>query len=348
MPQRAIALSAVVVVLGGVLGLAGCTDEEADVGFGEGLGTPENPVPSESSYAVRTRIDLGFPVAMVDSAASEYAAFAQNPARTLLAPSGTLSTPALELYAALPTALDERLEGWINIEVDKARLASKTPRQFASEVVNLTRGALTDFTLESALSIMPDGVVHSLTALNVRPAGLDVVVPLGGLKADVAMQRADVTVGEAGALWLGDQTFRVGFGNHVWHGLNLASTSLFGASLEQALVMALDCRTLAQAVAARCYNGSCVGNVIRLEAICETGTRALAARLAERIAAFELRTVRFTQGTATLVDDNRDGIADRIVDGRWQAEIDGASGPGAAGDSGGTMRATSGTFYAGR
>ena len=31
---------------------------------------------------------------------------------------------------------------------------------------------------------------------------------------------------------------------------------------------------------------------------------------------------RFASGTARLVDDNRDGYADRILDGAWDAEID--------------------------
>ena len=37
---------------------------------------------------------------------------------------------------------------------------------------------------------------------------------------------------------------------------------------------------------------------------------------------FELAAFRFVSGSGRLVDDNRNGEADRIVDGVWDVEVD--------------------------
>lgn len=301
--------------------LAACaTEEPVEVGYGDELGTPDNPVPDADAYAVTTRLAPGFDAAAITATVADIKAFAANPGRALLTLGGG---PTLqELYTALPVALEDRLEGWLNTEIDKLRIGTRTARQASTDIASIVEVSLAQFTLESELTITPTGATHILNNLNFRPAGLDIVVPVGGLKADTLSQQTQAQVSAGGALALGEQRFSIAFGSHAWQGINLASTSMFGAPIETTLTTGIDCRVVAQAVAARCYNGTCVGHATQLEAVCRAGTGALVADLAAQVGAFQLGAFRFVRGTGRLVDDNANGEAERIVDGTWQAEVD--------------------------
>lgn len=309
-----------------VSGVASCATEESAPTYGEGLGTPESPIPNDDSYKVSSRINFTSEMPQVQLALADLRAFATNPARALLTQAAPL--PALsELNAALSTSLKDRLEGWLNTEIDKVRIGGKTMRQYASEMAGIAETSLTQFVLRSSLTMSPLGVMHSLTEINFTPVSLDIVVPIGGLKADTLTQRTSLEVSEGGALELGEQKFGLGFGNHAWQAINLASTTLFGGDLRTGLVTKLDCRTIANTVATKCYSTACVGHAPQLQAVCEGAADAIIAKLRERIPAFKLDVYKFVEGTARLVDDNSDGIADRIVDGTWDTEIDFGQGP---------------------
>jgi hypothetical protein len=314
-----------------VSGLAGCATEEQAPTYGVGLGTPENPIPNEGTYTVASRINFTSEMPQVQAALTELRGFAANPAHALLAQAQAASVPALaELNAALSITLKDRLEGWMNAEIDKVRIDGKTMRDYATQMAGISETTLTQFTLRSSLTMSPLGVMHSLTEINFTPVALDIVVPIGGLKADTLTQRTSVTVGEGGVLELGEQEFGLGFGSHAWQAINLASTTLFASDLHDSLVTAMSCSTIAQAVSTKCYGTSCVGHATQLQAVCEAAADSIVAKLRERIPAFKLDTYRFVQGTARLVDDNLDGMADRIVDGTWDTEIDFGQGPRAA------------------
>lgn len=314
--------------------LAACaTEEPVDAAWDDTLGTPNSPVPEDDSYAVVTRLQIGFAPSQLDGALADVRAFAQNPARALLAQGGA---PVQALLGVLPMALKDRLEAWLNTELDKAKISGKTLRQFAGDVATITETVLTQFTIESSLTITPAGVTHTLTGLNFRPLGVDIIVPVGGLKADTLMQNTTGTVAEYGALTLGEQRFSLAFGAHAWQGINLATESLFGGDLGAALVGGLDCRTVAQTVASKCYSGVCVGHTTELQAICEAGIDSLVDKLAARVPGFKLDAFSFTHGTGRLVDDNRNGVAERITDGAWDVRVDTGTG----------VRTIPGTFVA--
>ena len=67
-------------------------------------------------------------------------------------------------------------------------------------------------------------------------------------------------------------------------------------------------------------NTSCVGHATQLEAICQSSLDSLVDQLAAKIATFSLPELRFKDGVAHLVDDNQDGIGDRIENGTWDVE----------------------------
>lgn len=302
-----------------VASLGACAVDEQPAGFGDELGTPENPVPGDESYSVQTRIEISLEMPAVTAAVGTLRAFSQAPARSLLAPTGAM--PAW--VATLSTTLRNNLEGYINTELDKVKLHDKTLRAMTGEMASVAENVLSTFTLESALWITPTAVQHSLSGINFTPASIDIVVPIGGLEADSIMQKPTAQVGAGGALALGDHRFSLAFGSHAWQAINLASNTLYGGDL--AIIAATDCGAISRTVAARCLSSSpttCVGHASEIENACKAGLSSMVETLRAQIVPIQIDMVRFTSGTAKLVDEGFDGVADSIIDGRWDAEID--------------------------
>ncbi|HEY5949618.1 MAG TPA: hypothetical protein VIV40_29185 [Kofleriaceae bacterium] len=305
-----------------VSSLAACAAEEPAT-YGEGLGTPENPIPDDDlTYAVASRIDFTvdgtLPPQVVDTVAA-LRGFSQNPAHALLA--GADQTAVQALKTSLGSTLSSNLEGWLNTEIDKVRIATKTLRQCATDIVSITETSLTRFYLDSLLSMTPEKSTHTLAHLNFKPLSVDIVVLIGGSASDVLTQHPSIAVAPAGALSLGDQKFGLAFGSYAWSGINLASTAVFGAGVQTTIAGGLNCAAVAKAVSLKCSSSSCVGHESELRAICEAGGAALVGQLQQHVAAFHLDVFRFVGGNAHLVDNNGDGLADRILDGAWDVEM---------------------------
>ena len=303
-----------------VTSVAGCAAEEVEpMTYGDGLGTEENPIPHDGTYYVSSKITFAVE-AQITAAVAPMRAFATNPSRSLLTSAD--ATAVERLYADLPQSLEDRLDGWINAEIDRARIGTKTLRQYASDIAAIGETSLTQFTLESSLTFAPTKATHRLTALNFTPNDVDIVVPIGGFAADVLAQSPTLSVAEAGALELGTQKFGLAFGAHVWSGIGLASTALYGSDLTTTLSTAINCTTLAKTVAAKCYSTSCVGHEAQLKSICDGAIAGIVGNMRTQITAFKLDGFRFLSGTARFVDDSHDGMADRIIDGVWDSEMD--------------------------
>jgi hypothetical protein len=306
-----------------VTSVAACAVDEEPTTYGEGLGTPENPVPDDGfAYAVASKIDFtvnGVVPQQVAEASAVLRSFSTNPAQTLLGRAD--ATAVQQLKASLSSTLSSSLEGWINTEIDKARIAGKTMRQYASDLATISDASLTRFTLESTLTMTPAGATHRLTDLNFKPLSFDIVVLIGGMAADQLTQHPTLTVGTGGALQLGGQNFGLAFGHHAWSAIELSSTTIFGTGVQATLVTGTSCTTLAKNIAAKCISTSCVGHETQLKAICDAGTTAIVDQLRTKVSAVDLDVFRFIAGSARLVDNNGDGLADTIVEGKWDAEI---------------------------
>ena len=313
-------------ILAALVCVAACTGTD-DHGYGAGFGTPENPVPADDSrpYAVTSTVDFTVEAilpAQIELAVVTLRSFSENPARTLISLADRYGVPAVEeLYSVIPGVIKDRLEGWINDEIDKIKIDGKTLPQYAGEIAALAETALTQFALESSMTIEPDAAHHTLTALDLSPAGLDVRLPITGLAADILTQDPSITVAEGGALSIGDQHFGLAYGEYAWLGVNMVSTQLFGGDVRATLGKAINCPALAHTVASKCALGVCVGHETQLRSICEGGLDAIVNEAHERLAAFRLDVFRFISGAARLVDDDQDGAADRIVEGAWDAEM---------------------------
>jgi hypothetical protein len=304
-----------------VVAVGACAaEEELPTTYGEGLGTPENPVPQDSvPYAVHTQTSSPSSTtqAEVTRIAGSLRTFSQTPAKSLLTLAKTASPEELATLDALSSSLRSRLEGWIDTEIDKVVVDGMRGRAVAAEMADFVDATLAHFSLESTLSFTPTKTTHTLGAISFRLSGLDVVVPVGGLAGDDAQQKPPVSVGAGGSLTFGDHSFGVDFGQHAWHGINLASTTLHGTGVAGALSAAVNCKALAQAVSLKCYNGACVGHSAELSSLCENGVKALAHSLELDMSSVDLVEIHFTSGTARLVDENGDGLANRIEAGAW-------------------------------
>lgn len=301
-----------------------CAAEPAPETFGEGLGTPENPIPDEEqTYDVTTRVELAATPQVQDAIAS-LKAFSTNPARTLLSMAD--QTAVQQLKSQLGTTLSNNLETWINTEIDKVRISTKTLRQVSTDLATVAETTLTKFYLDSQIVMTPALTTHSLVGLNFRPLTVDIVVLIGGMTADKLTQKPALAVAPGGAITLGEQKFGLAYGDHAWSGINLASTTLFGSNVQATFATGISCAKLADAIAAKCVSGSCVGHASQLSSICEGGSTAIVEQLHDRISGVELELFRFVAGNARLVDENGDGLADRILEGSWDAELNLGSG----------------------
>lgn len=305
--------------------LVGCgVSSTGDVG--EPVGTPEDPVPAKTGpYRLATTVDFTIEAILppqIEEVVVTLRDFSTNPAHALLDLAERRGVPAVGIIrAALPGVLEDKLEGWINDEIEKLKIGGKPITEYAGQIAMLAEIALTQFVVDSELGIDGDTATHRITGLDLRPAGIDFRLPIGGLAGDILTQTPDVSVAERGALALGDQHFGLNYGEYAWQGIEAASNLAFGGGVRATLGSAINCPRLASAVADKCVLGVCVGHETELRAICDGGLDAIVDFAHDKLAAMRLDVLHLAQGRARLVDDDGDGIGDRIADGIWQAEL---------------------------
>lgn len=323
-------LAGVVVVSLGACGTSATDFDSGDLGSeqgsgdGSGDGNPGTQPSSSRPYAVSTRVDFTVEAILpqqIELVVVTLREFSVNPARALISVADQAGVPAVKaLYNVIPGVIKDHLEGWINGEINKLKINGKTLPQYAGEIAALAETSLTQFGLDSRLVLKSGTATHTLTAVDFSPAGFDIKLPITGLAADILTQQPTIEI-QGHELSVGDQHFGLQYGEYAWQGINLASTSLFGADVRTALGNAVKCPVLAHAVASKCVGTVCVGHEAELTAICVGGLDAIVNYVHDRIAEFRLDVFHFASGDARFVDDNLDGVADRIVDGTWDAEM---------------------------
>lgn len=314
------------------LHLGACGTSETGTGtgdgtddWGDGLGTPENPVPAKSGpYAMVNKVDFTVEqivpaqVALVVATLRE---FSTNPAHALISIADRAGVPAAStIYTLVPGPIKSRFEGWINGEVAKAKVNGKPITEYAGDVAKLFEYALTDFAVDSELTIdSAVSVTHRLTALDLRPTGIDFVLPIGGLAGDVLTQSPTISIGEGGSIVFGEQHFGLNYGEYAWQAIEGVTMAAFGTTIKGTFLKAMNCPALAQAVADKCVLGVCVGHETEIRSVCVGGISAIVDFVHAEVAAHRIEALHFASGGARLVDDDADG--DRIVDGEWDAEM---------------------------
>ena len=290
------------------------------------VGTPENPVPSmEGPYAVRNTVDFTAEAVLPKPAEVVVATlrtFSTNPGRALVSAADAAGVPALAtLYDALPGALTDKFEGWVSDFVKGVKINGKPITEYAGDIAELAEFALTQFTVTSELDLRAGSAEHRLTGLDLRPAGIEVVMPIDGLAGDILTQHPNTAVSEGGFVSLDEQHFGLMYGEYAWQGLEIASTQLFGQGIRATLGTAVNCPALANTIADKCVLGVCVGHRGLIEDICEGGLDTIVNLAHNAMAANKIEALHLISGSVRLVDDDGDGVGDRLVDGTWDAEM---------------------------
>ena len=306
---------------------AACGTTPGDPGENEDGGTPENPVPYKAGpYKVQTAVDFTIEAILppqIETAVQLLRLFSTNPARAIFDLAEMKGVPAVGVIRdVLPGVLEDKIEGWINDEIAKVRVGGKPITAYAGELAALAEIALSEFALESELTIDGTSSSHTLTALDLRPTGIDFRLPIGGLAGDILTQTPTLSLAsEGGGFELSEQHFGLNYGEYAWQGMEYASTQLFGGDIRTTLGKAINCAGLAKTISDKCVLNACVGHETELRSICNGGLDALVDFTHDRVAAMRLEVFHLASGNARLVDDDSDGYGDRIVDGVWQAEM---------------------------
>ena len=307
--------------------IAGCGVSVSGSGDTDGpVGTPEDPVPATTGpYQIVNRVDFTVESvlpAQAELVVSTLRALSTNPAHALITIADQAGVPAVGvLYGLIPGVIKDRLEGWINDEIAKVKINGTPITEYAGQIAALADTALTHFAVDSELMIHGETATHRITALDLSPTGLDVTLPIGGLAGDLLTQEPDVFVAQAGSVMLGEQHFGLNYGEYAWQGLEAASRAVFGDGVRASLGHAINCPNLAHNIAGKCVLAVCVGHQPELTSICEGGLDAIVRFAHDRMAAMRLEALHLASGQATLVDDDGDGVGDRITGGTWQAEL---------------------------
>ena len=296
-------------------------------------GTQTDPLPTSGdagAYQLTSTVDFTVEAvvpAQVELVIETLREFSINPAHALIVVADRAGVPAVGvLYNAIPGVIKDRIEGWINGEIEKIKINGKPITEYAAELVTYAEIALTQFAVESELTVSSavelSSTTHRLTALDLSPTGFtDLRVPFTGLAGDILTQEPSLDVGPGGALTFGEQHFGLNYGEYAWQGLEALSTQLFGGGIRATFGKAIKCPTLADTIASKCVLNVCVGHETELRQICEGGLDAIVNFAHDRMAAMRLEALELATGDARLVDDDGDGFGDHITEGAWDARL---------------------------
>jgi len=306
--------------------IAGCGTSADSSTTDDPVGTPENPqLAKVGPYQLVNRVDFTIEAvlpAQAELVVSTLRALSTNPARALVTVASEAGVPAVgTLYGLIPGAIKDRLEGWINEEINKVQIGGKPVTAYAGQLAGLADLALTHFAVDSELTIHEHSATHRITALDLMPTGVPVRIAIGGLAGDILTQEPSLEVGDGGQLIFGDQHFGLNYGEYAWQAIESVSVSLFGTGVRDTLGHAVNCPNLANNVANKCFLAVCVGHARELTSICEGGLDAIVDLAHNRLADLRLDALHLASGTAVLVDDDGDGVGDSIASGSWDAEM---------------------------
>lgn len=278
---------------------------------------PPKPVVANGAYNVRSTFDLTLEALLPEMIASKLVmlrAFSQNPAATLFDAAEDAGVPAVEeIRDALPAALEDKLEGWINDELAKVTVDGVSLQQHAANIVALAETSLGKFAIDSKLTVDTASATHQLQALDLSPAGLAATFPLSALPTEINTQTA--TCSTTGSTFsIGAHAYSIPYGEYVWQAINAQ------IDIRASLGAAVNCPAVAAVVANKCVFGVCVGHKAELTEICERGLDEVVDRVHDEFTATKLDMLALESGTATLSADAN------AMAGTWTAQINAGQG----------------------
>jgi hypothetical protein len=311
-------------------------DDGADGGDDDG-GGPADPI--AGPYQVTTTYDVAsnsLLQGVVSGLLFGIGELAQDPAGTLVDLLDSANVPILdELLGLLPDLIGLLdLNGFINdFLLNSVVDGLPLPVQLDQLAGNVT-GLLGQFDVTSQLdlaSLQATGLSsadHSLSAVSFLWDEQSFLADTPGLFDQITAAQdvtCEVTLDSAGgAMELANHAFDLPYTDIAVVALNQALMQTMGvANVRDALGQMVDCAAMAAEVSERCLLNLpliCVGNEDKLLEFCEAGLDQVAADFENRMRIFDLASMRLQSGSATLIDDEEDGVIDRI-EGSWQTVI---------------------------
>lgn len=305
--------------------------DDSDPSNPSGPSNPTNPPAPVASgpYSVTSNVEITIEALLPEPAYNMVGTlrdFSQNPAETLLDEAEAAGVPAVgTVRDYLPSVLEDKLEGWINDEINKIKIAGVPVPQFAGQIVALAETTLSQVDIHSTLTIDNGTATHRLTALDLSPAGIDTQLELGQFPNEIVSATTTSSVSRS-TLSIGDHMFSVAYGHYAWQALEAEITSTYGTNIRGLLGSAINCPAIAQAVANKCVFGQCVGHATEITQICERGLDEVVARAKAKLETFRFDALQLQAGTATMVDANNDRLAESLTGGVWTAKINAGQG----------------------
>jgi hypothetical protein len=305
------------------------TGSGTGTGTGSGTNQPPPPPVASGTYKVVSDIDLTVEALLPESIENVVVTlrdFEANPAQTIFDLAEDAGVPAVgTIRDALPSYLEDKLEGWINGYIAGVTLGGKPITQIAGEIVALAETTLTRFAITSDMTINATSATHTLTGLDFNPAGIDAHITFDGDLNDVTTATATFRATSTTATF-GDHGYSIAYGEYAWRAMEKAFAASYGASIYDAVLAAVDCEGLATTISQKCYAGYCVGHKAELKSICTRGVEEALVRAYNKFAEQRFDLVHFAAGTATLVDANKDLDVEALTGGVWTAEINAGQG----------------------
>jgi hypothetical protein len=279
-------------------------------------------VSADGTYRVHSQYDVTVEAVLPQPAADVVATlrdFSTDPAHTLLDLCEAVGVPAVAtLRSVLPSALESKLEGWIDDQINKVEVNGQPLTQIAGEIAALAETALTQFAVDSELVIAGDRATHRLTAIDFTPAGAALVIDLGDLPADLTTKTTTAEL-RGPLLTIGDHGYSLAYGQYAWRAIESAVEAEFGAKPRVLLGAAVNCPAVAAAVANKCVLSVCVGHRAELTEVCERGLDEVVGVAQRKIEAIRFDAIHLGGGTATVAGT-------RLEAGTWTAEINAGQG----------------------
>jgi hypothetical protein len=287
------------------------------------------PAPADGTYKLSTRVDVSAEVFLpeqIESVVTTMRTFSTNPGKALIELAGNAGVPAVgDLLDVVPGALVGELEAWINGYITPIEVHGVKLTDAAGSIATLAKTTLSIVDLDSTLTISGTSATQTFTTLDLSPSGIDTKIALDG-PIDARTATTTVTTAADGQLVLGDESFGFDYGAYAWAAINQQCTQMYGADIRTMIGHAVDCRALSYSVANECVLGECVGHQYELDVACEAGLDYVVDQMREQLEGLRLDEVHFARGTATTIDASGDGVADRLMNGTWDAEINGGQG----------------------
>jgi hypothetical protein len=299
--------------------------------------TPLPPMTTNGTYALASTVDVEAQQ-LLPSSAYEAVQILQglrdNPAETLFDLAEEQGVPAVgTIRAALPSALESRLYGWIDGYIQGVTTGDGTIAQVIDTVVTAAQTDIAHVDLASTLTVN-DGVgSHRLDTVTLDLQGQSLtydVAPLAtvGVELDVPVT---ATVDANDALTLGAHAWGFPYGKIAWRAIEDQVMLRYGTDLRGLLGRQVNCPAMAAWVADRCYLGVCVGHETELNQICNAGLDYAVQKIRTKVEAATVAPLQLDAGAAQMHDANlSDNVCSVIEDGVWTARLDVGNGLRAA------------------